>query len=35
MSLMRVWSYLSMWNKFGLAIVGAAVVLAVIAMVLL
>ena len=35
MSLMRFWSYQSMWNKFGLAVVGAAVVLAVISMVLL
>ena len=35
MSLMRFWSDLSMWNKFGLAVVGAAVVLAVISMVLL
>ena len=35
MSLMRIWSDLNMWNKFGIAAVGAAVVLAIIASVLL
>ncbi len=35
MSLMRFWSDLNMWNKFGLAAVGAAFVLAIIALVLL
>ena len=35
MSLMRFWSDLNMWNKFGIAAVGAAVVLAIIASVLL
>jgi hypothetical protein len=34
MSLMRFWSDLSMWNKFGLAAVGAVVVVAIIALVL-
>ncbi len=35
MSLMRFWSDQNMWNKFGLAAVGAAFVLAIIALVLL
>ncbi len=35
MSFMRFWSDLSMWNKFGLAAVGAAAVCAIIASVLL
>ncbi len=35
MSLMSFWSDLNMWNKFGLAAVGAAFVLAIIALVLL
>ncbi len=35
MSLMRFWSDLSMWNKYGIAAVGAAVVLTIIASVLL
>ena len=34
MSLMRFWSDLSMWNKFGLAAVGAVAVFAIIALVL-
>jgi hypothetical protein len=32
---MRFWSDLSMWNKFGIAAVGAAAVLAIIASALL
>ncbi len=35
MSLMRFWSDLSMWNKYGIAFVGAAVVFAIIVSVLL
>ncbi len=35
MSLMRFWSDLSMWNKYGIAAVGAAVLLVIIASVLL
>ena len=35
MSLMRFWSDLNMWNKYGIAAVGAAVVVAIIAFILL
>ncbi len=35
MGFMRFWSDLNMWNKFGLAAIGAAFVLAIIALVLL
>ncbi len=34
MNLMRFWSDLNMWNKFGLAAIGAVVVIAIIALVL-
>ena len=30
MNFMRIWSDLSMWNKFGLAVVGAAIIIAVV-----
>jgi hypothetical protein len=35
MGFMRFWSDLNMWNRYGLAAVGAVVVVAVIALVLL
>lgn len=35
MNLMRFWSDLSMWNRYGLCAVGAAAVAAVIALLLL
>lgn len=35
MNLMRIWSDLSMWNKYGLAAIGGVVIVAVVAVLLL